>query len=133
MCGAAAQRPANSSCMVESTPAMKEETFRLRSTTLILTAMGNCSELSADMVASEVERKFRLLSRDVAVAPFFPDDLLLALYKPFQRDIVLESRSIEVAGVRFKFKSWLPPPGGSRVWHYYCRVAIECVPLTTWD
>ncbi|KAI4992119.1 hypothetical protein ZWY2020_041982 [Hordeum vulgare] len=69
----------------------------------------------------------------VVVAPFFPDDFLLTLYKPFQRDLVLESRSIEVAGVRFKFRSWLPPPGGSRVWRYYCRVAIERLPLTDWD
>ncbi|KAI4966963.1 hypothetical protein ZWY2020_034651 [Hordeum vulgare] len=113
--GAAGQRPANSSCTVESMSAMEEEAFRLRSTTLILTAVGNCSGISADMVANEVDRKFRLLSRDVVVAPFFPDDFLLTLYKPFQRDLVLESRSIEVAGVRFKFRSWLPPHSGGGV------------------
>ncbi|KAI5014784.1 hypothetical protein ZWY2020_056174 [Hordeum vulgare] len=112
---------------------MEEEAFRLRSTALILTAVGNCFGISADMVANEVERKFRMLSRDVVVAPFFSDDFLLTLYKPFQRDIILESRSIKVAGVRFKFRSWLPPPGGSRVWRYYCRLAIERLPLTAWD
>uniref|UniRef100_A0A453KHJ6 CCHC-type domain-containing protein n=1 Tax=Aegilops tauschii subsp. strangulata TaxID=200361 RepID=A0A453KHJ6_AEGTS len=131
--GEAARRPANSNCTVVSTPAMEAEAHRLRSSALILSAGGRCSNISADMVARAVERDFRFPWSDIAVAPFFPDDFLLTMFQPAQRDLALEQRGIEVADVQFKFRPWLPPPGSSRVWRYYCRVAIERLPLNSWD
>ncbi|KAE8802860.1 hypothetical protein D1007_21397 [Hordeum vulgare] len=47
--------------------------------------------------------------------------------------MALERWSISVAGVMFKLRPRLPPAGTSRIWCYYCRVAIEKLPLTAWD
>lgn len=131
--GEASRRPANSSCTMVSTPAMEAEAHHLRSSALILTAVGHCSGITADMVARAVERDFSFPWSDIAMAPFYPDDYLLTTFWPAQRDLALEWRGIEVASVQFKFRPWLPPPGSSRNWRYYCRVAIERLPLTSWD
>ncbi|KAI4998962.1 hypothetical protein ZWY2020_054826 [Hordeum vulgare] len=111
---------------------MEAETSRLRSSALILSAVVHYSGITADVVAREVEREFGFLSSDIAVAPFFPDVFLLTFFRPTQRDHALEQRAVEVSGVWFKFRPWLPLPGNSRMWRYYCRVAIERLPLNGW-
>ncbi|KAE8801917.1 hypothetical protein D1007_22426 [Hordeum vulgare] len=131
--GEALRRPASSSCKVVGTPAMEAEAHRLHSSALVLTAIGHFSGISADSVARAVERELRFPASDFVVAPFFPEDFLLTMFQPAQRDMALERRSISVAGVMFKLRPWLPPAGTSRIWHYYCRVAIEKLPLTAWD
>ncbi|KAI4983811.1 hypothetical protein ZWY2020_025677 [Hordeum vulgare] len=131
--GEALRRPASSSFKVVGTPAMEAEAHRLHSSALVLTAIGHFSGISADSVARAVERELRFPASDFVVAPFFPEDFLLTMFQPAQRDMALERRSISVAGVMFKLRPWLPPAGTSRIWHYYCRVAIEKLPLTAWD
>ncbi|KAI5019632.1 hypothetical protein ZWY2020_044520 [Hordeum vulgare] len=63
--GAALQRPAKSSCMVVSTPAMEEEAYRLRTMALLLTAASDCSGITPDMVAEAVERSHRFRFGDI--------------------------------------------------------------------
>ncbi|KAE8776977.1 hypothetical protein D1007_50339 [Hordeum vulgare] len=53
--GAAHRRPATSTCSVVSTPEMEDESYHLRTTALLLTAVGPCSGITADMVAEAVE------------------------------------------------------------------------------
>ncbi|KAE8818980.1 hypothetical protein D1007_03185 [Hordeum vulgare] len=53
--GAAHRKPATSTCSVVSTPEMEDEAYRLRTTALLLTAVGPCSGITADMVAEAVE------------------------------------------------------------------------------
>ncbi|KAI4984010.1 hypothetical protein ZWY2020_040863 [Hordeum vulgare] len=129
----ALRRPASSSCKVVGTPAMEAEAHRLRSSALVQTAVGHFSGISVDLVARAVERELQFPASDFVVAPFFPEDFLLTMFQPAQRDMALERRSISVAGVMFKLRPWLPPAGTSRIWRYYCRVAIEKLPLTAWD
>ncbi|KAE8816361.1 hypothetical protein D1007_06218 [Hordeum vulgare] len=131
--GAALQRPAKSSCMVVSTPAMEEEAYRLRTMALLLTAASDCSGITPDMVAEAVERRHRFRFGDIEVAPCFPEDFILTLAERFQRDLVFEARYVEVAGVKFQLRPWFPPPGGHKIWRYYCRVAIDRLPLNAWD
>ncbi|KAE8776979.1 hypothetical protein D1007_50341 [Hordeum vulgare] len=123
-------RTASSSCKVVGTPAMEAEAHRLRSSALVLMSVRHFSGISAESVARVVERELRLPASDFVVSPFFPEDFLLTLFQPVQRDMALERRSISVAGVMFKLRPWLPPAGTSRIWRYYCRVAIEKLPLT---
>ncbi|KAI5000202.1 hypothetical protein ZWY2020_004791 [Hordeum vulgare] len=131
--GEALRRLASSSCKVVGTPAMEAEAHRLRSSALVLTAVGHFSGISAESVARVVKRELRLPASDFVVSPFFPEDFLFTLFQPVQRDMALERRSITVAGVTFKLRPWLPPAGTSRIWRYYYRVAIEKLPLTAWD
>ncbi|KAI4964053.1 hypothetical protein ZWY2020_008444 [Hordeum vulgare] len=81
--GVAHRRPATSTCSVVSTPKMEDEAYRLRTMALLLTVMGPCSGITADMVAEVVEQA------------------------GFPRDIM--------------------------VWRFYCRVAIEGLPLNAWS
>ncbi|KAI4978384.1 hypothetical protein ZWY2020_014938 [Hordeum vulgare] len=131
--GEALRRPASSSCKVVGTPAMEAEAHRLRSSALVLSAVGHFSRISAESVARAVERELRFPASDFVVVPFFPEDFLLTMFQPAQRDMALERRSISVAGVMFKLRPWLSPAGTSRIWRYYCYVAIEKLPLTAWD
>ncbi|KAI4973477.1 hypothetical protein ZWY2020_035738 [Hordeum vulgare] len=123
--GAALQQPAKSSCMVVSTPAMEEEAYRLRTTTLLLTAASDYSGITPEMVAEAVERSHCFRFGDIEVAPRFPEDFILSLAERFQRDLVFEARYVEVAGVKFQLRPWFPPLGGHKIWRYYCRVAID--------
>ncbi|KAI4992657.1 hypothetical protein ZWY2020_059758 [Hordeum vulgare] len=107
--GEALRRPASSSCKVVGTPAMEAEAHRLRSSALVLSAVGHFSGISAESVARAVERQLRFPASDFVVAPFFPEDFLLTMFQPAQRDMALERRSISVAGVMFKLRPWLPP------------------------
>ncbi|KAE8804313.1 hypothetical protein D1007_19730 [Hordeum vulgare] len=67
--GAAHHRPATSTCSVVSTPAMEDEAYRLRTTALLLTTVGPCSGITADMVAEAVENGQGFPRRDICVAP----------------------------------------------------------------
>ncbi|KAI4972434.1 hypothetical protein ZWY2020_003359 [Hordeum vulgare] len=107
--GEALRRQATSSCKVVCTPAKEAEAHRLRSSALILIAVGHFSGISAHMVAHALERDFHFPSSNFLVAPFFPEDFLLTMFQPAQRDLALEQRSILVARVQFKFRLWLPP------------------------
>ncbi|KAI5001044.1 hypothetical protein ZWY2020_011003 [Hordeum vulgare] len=80
-----------------------------------------------------MERDLCFPASDFVVGPFFPEDFLLTMFQPAQIDMALERWSISVAGVMFKLRPRLPPAGTSRIWCYYCRVAIEKLPLTAWD
>ncbi|XP_037417634.1 uncharacterized protein LOC119281108 [Triticum dicoccoides] len=133
MTGAAYRRLATSTCAVVSTLAMEEESYRLRTTALLLTASGPCSGISADMVVEVVEHDHGFPRRDIDLAPCFPEDFLLVLSDRRQRDLVFERRQVVVAGVKFLLRPWFPPPGGNRVWRFYCRVAIDRLPLNAWD
>ncbi|KAI5000893.1 hypothetical protein ZWY2020_010852 [Hordeum vulgare] len=77
--GATHRRPATSTCSVVSTPEMEEESYRLRTTALLLTAVGPCSGITADKVAEAVEHDQGFPRRDISVAPCFPEDFLLVL------------------------------------------------------
>lgn len=68
-----------------------------------------------------------------SASPCFSKDFLLVLSDCHQRDLVLERRQLVVAGVKFLLRPWFPPPGGNRVWRFYCRVAIERLPLNAWS
>ncbi|KAI4978206.1 hypothetical protein ZWY2020_014760 [Hordeum vulgare] len=46
--------------------------------------------------------------------------------------MVFKGRYVEVASVKFQLQSWFPPSSDSRVWWFYCRVAIERLPLGAW-
>ncbi|XP_037432444.1 protein PRRC2A-like [Triticum dicoccoides] len=54
--GAAHRRPMTSISSVVSTPAMEAESYRLRTTALLLTATGPCDAISGDMVVRAIER-----------------------------------------------------------------------------
>ncbi|KAI4992099.1 hypothetical protein ZWY2020_041962 [Hordeum vulgare] len=131
--GAAPCRPATSTCSVVSTPEMEDESYRLRTTALLLTAAGPCPGISVDMVAEAVEHDQCFPRRDICAAPCFREDFLLVLSESHQRDLVFERRHLVVAGVKFLLRPWFPPPGGNRVWRFYCRVAIERLPLNAWS
>ncbi|KAI5021524.1 hypothetical protein ZWY2020_058254 [Hordeum vulgare] len=92
---------------------MEAEAHRLRSSALVLMAVRHFSGISAESVARVVERELRLPASDFVVSPFFPEDFLLTLFQPVQRDMALERRSISVAGVMFKLRPWLPPAEGT--------------------
>ncbi|KAI4987665.1 hypothetical protein ZWY2020_028423 [Hordeum vulgare] len=100
---------------------------------LLLTAVGPCSGITADMVAEAVEHGHGFPRRDICVAPCFPEDFVLVLSECHQRDLVFERRQLVVAGVKLLLRPWFPPPGGNRVWRLYCRVAIEGLPLNAWS
>ncbi|KAI5013194.1 hypothetical protein ZWY2020_028148 [Hordeum vulgare] len=131
--GVAHRRPATSTCSVVSTPKMEDEAYRLRTMALLLTVMGPCSGITADMVAEVVEHGQGFPRRDICVAPCFPEDFLLVLSECHQHDLVFERRQLVAAGVKLLLRPWFPPPGGNRVWRFYCRVAIEGLPLNAWS
>ncbi|KAE8775986.1 hypothetical protein D1007_51458 [Hordeum vulgare] len=97
--GDALRRHASSSCKVVGMPAMEAEAHRLRSSALVLTAVGHFSGISADTVARAVERDLRFPASDFIITPFFPEGFLLIMFQSAQRDMALELRSIIVAGV----------------------------------
>ncbi|KAE8813447.1 hypothetical protein D1007_09452 [Hordeum vulgare] len=130
--GATHRSPATSTCSVVSTPEMEDESYRLRTTALLLTAAGPCSGITPDMVAEAVEHDQGFPRRDICDAPCFPEDFLLVLSEGHQRDLVFERRQLVVAGVKFLLRPWFPPPGRNRVWRFYCRVAIKGLPLNAW-
>ncbi|KAE8800869.1 hypothetical protein D1007_23579 [Hordeum vulgare] len=68
--GKVSQRPANSSCKVVSTPAMKAEDHRLRSSALVLMAVGHCSGITADMVPCERDTALEQQGIEVAGVQF---------------------------------------------------------------
>ncbi|KAI5014951.1 hypothetical protein ZWY2020_056341 [Hordeum vulgare] len=127
------QRPTKSSCMVDSTPAMEEEVYRLRTTALLLMATSDFSGITPDMVVDAVERDHCFRYYDIGVAPCFPKDFIITLAERFQRDLLFEARYVEVAGVKFQLRPWFPAPGGHKIWWYYFRVAIDRLPLNAWD
>ncbi|KAE8804121.1 hypothetical protein D1007_19872 [Hordeum vulgare] len=131
--GDTSRRPTNSSCKVVYTSTLQAEAHGLRSSALVLTAVRHSSRITTDMLACAVERDFCFPWSDIIVSSFFVEDFILTTFQPAQRDIALEQRGIEVVGVQFMFRPWLPPPGTSRIWRYYCWVAIERLPLTSWD
>ncbi|KAI4976698.1 hypothetical protein ZWY2020_050305 [Hordeum vulgare] len=88
---------------------MEDEAYRVRTTALLLTAVGPCSGITADMVAEAVEHGQGFPWRDICVAPCFPEDFLLVLSECHQRDLVFERRQLVVAGV--KPSPALFPPG----------------------
>ncbi|KAE8785792.1 hypothetical protein D1007_40432 [Hordeum vulgare] len=96
--GAAHRRPATSTCSVVSTPEMEDESYRLRTTALLLTAAGPCPGISVDMVAEAVEHDQGFSRRDICVAPCFPEDFLLVLSECHQHDLIFERRQLVMAG-----------------------------------
>lgn len=82
---------------------------------LLLTAAGDCPAITPDMIARVVAHEHRFDLRDISVALCFPEDYIITLADRVQRDLVYEGRVIEVAGVRFQLRPWLPPPGGNKV------------------
>ncbi|KAE8808082.1 hypothetical protein D1007_15510 [Hordeum vulgare] len=64
--GAAHRRPATSTCSVVSTPEMEDESYRVRTTALLLTAAGPCSGITVDMVAEAVEHDQGFPRRDIS-------------------------------------------------------------------
>lgn len=78
-----------------------EESYRLRTTALLLTASGPSSGISVDMVAEAVEHDHSFPRHDINVAPCFPEDFLLVLSERHQPDLVFERRQVVVAGVKF--------------------------------
>ncbi|KAI5012060.1 hypothetical protein ZWY2020_024194 [Hordeum vulgare] len=131
--GAAHRRPATSTCSVVSTPEMEDESYRLRTTALLLTAAGPCCGITADMVAEAVEHDQVFPRQDICDAPCLPEDFLLVLSEGHQRDLVFERCQLVVAGVKFLLRPWFPPSGGNKVWRFYYRVAIEVLPLNAWS
>ncbi|KAE8803653.1 hypothetical protein D1007_20499 [Hordeum vulgare] len=114
--GVAHRRPATSTCSVVSTPKMEDEAYRLRTMALLLTVMGPCSGITADMVAEVVEHGQGFPRRDICVASCFQEDFLLVLSECHQHDLVFERRQLVAAGVKLLLRPWFPPPGGNRVW-----------------
>ncbi|KAI4999219.1 hypothetical protein ZWY2020_060080 [Hordeum vulgare] len=131
--GEAHRRLETSSCTVVSTPSMEEESYRLRTTALMLTATMPWDGIVADMVARAIEREPDFSCRDIDVVSCFSKDFILTLAERHQRDLVFERRAVVVACIQFNLRPWFPHPGGNKVWHFYCRVAIDRLPLNAWD
>ena len=55
-----------------STPSMEEEAYQLRTMSLLLTAAGDCSAITPDMIARVVAHEHRFDLRDISIAPCFP-------------------------------------------------------------
>ncbi|KAI4966768.1 hypothetical protein ZWY2020_036025 [Hordeum vulgare] len=127
--GAAHRKPATSTCSVVSTPEMEDEAYHY-TRRRCSPPVGPCSGITTTWwpVAEHGQG-----SRWRHLPPRFPKDFLLVLWECHQCDLVFERRQLVVAGVKLLLRPWFPPPGGNRVWRFYCRVAIEGLPLNAWS
>jgi hypothetical protein len=132
--GAAHLRPDTTTCYVTSTPSMEAEIHRLRSTGLLARALGGKPRVSASQVSVALEQLLRLPSSAIKVAKAHPDDFLITFDEPHQRDLAFDLRHLPVRGFTFKLRPWLPAaPRSHHIWRFYCRVAIDKLPLETWE
>jgi hypothetical protein len=64
------------------------------------------------------------------VAECFPEDFAITFNQPHLRDMAMDKRSFTVRGRVFVLRPWFPAARGvHRVWRWYCRVALDNLPL----
>jgi hypothetical protein len=64
----------------------------------------------------------------------FPEDFAITFNQPHLRDMAMDKRSFTVRGRVFVLRPWFPAARGvHRVWRWYCRVALDNLPLEAWN
>ncbi|KQK23715.1 hypothetical protein BRADI_1g75601v3, partial [Brachypodium distachyon] len=114
--GEAHRRPLEDFAVITSSPAMGEMTGMLRATAMVITAHAGFAHLS-----------------NVAIGRALVEDLHLRP-EVVARDLARDAGVFTFQGVPFTLSPWTPTQDGTHYqWKYYCRLAVEKLPLQAWN
>ncbi|KAK1652519.1 hypothetical protein QYE76_070324 [Lolium multiflorum] len=116
-----------------STPAMERAATEMRRTHLAILISDPRLNISTRSIAKAIQDELNFDWGDIHVSASFPDDFLVKFTHPWQRDMALEKGSIPLRRGAMALTTWSPTARGRpQTWRYYCRVAIESLPLNAW-
>lgn len=106
----------------------------LRFSTVLVTMSETRNDINPQMVARALERDLHIPFDQMHVTKHFPEPFLVRFINASHRDIALAAGVASCRGVALLLAAWTPAVGGhQRVWRYYCRLAVERVPLQCWN
>lgn len=113
---------------------MGEMTRMLRAMAMVITAHGGFAHLSNVAIGRALAQDLHLRPELVAVSRFGQGDLLARFAEPWQRDLARDAGVFTCQGVPFTLSPWTPTQDGTHCqWKYYCRLAVEKLPLQAWN
>lgn len=132
--GEAHRKPLEDFAVITSSPAMGEMTKMLRATAMVITAHGGFAHLSNVAIGRALAQDLHLRPEVVAVSRFGQGDLMARFAKPWQRDLARDAGVFTCQGAPFTLSPWTPTQDGTHCqWKYYCRLAVEKLPLQAWN
>ncbi|KAM0857821.1 hypothetical protein ACQ4PT_048230 [Festuca glaucescens] len=132
--GDAERRPGRGTTFSFCSQAAEETVRLLRFSTVLVTMSEARSDINPQMVAKALERELHIPFDQMHVSKHFPEPFLVRFVNTTHRDTALAAGVASCRGVALLLAAWTPAVGGhQRVWRYYCRLAIERVPLQCWN
>ncbi|KAM0858268.1 hypothetical protein ACQ4PT_047934 [Festuca glaucescens] len=117
-----------------STPAMEMAASEMRRTHLAILLSDPRLNISTRSIAKVLQDKLEFHWEDIHVSASYPDDFLVRFAEPWQRDMALELGTLPLKRGTMALTTWSPTARGRpQTWRFYCRVAMENVPLNAWN
>ncbi|KAK1650861.1 hypothetical protein QYE76_068666 [Lolium multiflorum] len=117
-----------------SMPAMERAATEMRRTHLTIIIPGPRLNISTRSLAKALQDELNFDWEDIQVSASYPYDFLVRFTHPWQRDTALELGSVPLRRGKMALTTWSPTARGwPQTWRFYCRVALENLPLNTWE
>ncbi|KAM0879985.1 hypothetical protein ACQ4PT_033863 [Festuca glaucescens] len=117
-----------------STPAMERAATEMRRTHLAILISDPRLNISTKSIAKALQDELNFDWEDIHVSASYPDDFLVRFSHAWQRDTALELGSVPLRRGTMALTTWSPTARGwPQTWRFYCRVALENLPLNAWQ
>ncbi|KAM0847122.1 hypothetical protein ACQ4PT_055217 [Festuca glaucescens] len=117
-----------------STPAMERAATKMRRTHLAILISDPRLNISTKSIAKALQDELNFDWEDINVSASYPDNFLVRFTHPWQRDMALELGSVTLRRGTMELTTWSPTAQGRpQTWRFYCRVALENLPLNAWQ
>ena len=131
--GEASQRPSAGSTFTVSTQAMEDAARNLRASAVLVTMSEARQDINPQLVAKALERKLNIPWDQMHVSKHHPEDFLVRFGHARHRDTAVEAGAVPCRGVALTLPPWTSAARGhQRVSRFYCRLAIEGLPVQAW-
>jgi hypothetical protein len=112
---------------------MEDSIDQLRFSTVLVSLPEPRPDITTHHVARAIDRDLAVPAGRMHVSKHHPEPFLVRFEHPGHRDIVLAAGRAACSGSTLSLSPWRPATGGhQRVWRFYCRLAVERVPLPCW-
>ncbi|KAM0855332.1 hypothetical protein ACQ4PT_049843 [Festuca glaucescens] len=116
-----------------STAAMERAATEMRRAHLAILISDPRLNISTKSIAKALQDELNFDWDDIHVSASYPEDFLVRFTHPWQRDTALELGSVPLRRGTMALTIWSPTARGRpQTWRFYCRVALENLPLNAW-
>ncbi|XBJ13865.1 hypothetical protein VPH35_005980 [Triticum aestivum] len=131
--GDPSRRPAPGATFSVCSQAIEDAARHLRGTAVVVTLSEPRQDINPQLVAKAIEHDLAIPWDQMHVSRHHPEDFLIRFAQPRHQTVAVDAGVATCRGIALSIAPWRPAAGGNkRAWRFYCRIALENLPVQAW-